>query len=670
MPYLCRASVGACAGPRWYDPLVSAPPDAPAAAKPAKGPRYLVLLGLTVVMGIGLGLAGAVAVAALASFLPSIVGVLLGAVLAFGLPVFLAVRASLALKRRGRGTLLRRLVVLFLVGATQLAILGAVLEFSDRGTGHLAAAGAGALHSVGGVPVLSGLLEEHARRAHVPLPYTNAAAVGPDSGPVGADGGTLDGGVTEARDAGPAAPAPALSPRTPSGAPVRTVAFAATLRSGAPVLVVVQLAFGGTITPRVVDLSAHAKHGAITAVAAAEDGSAVAVLGGTHVVLARAGRSAELFKAVSRGAKLSLKEGKATFTYEIQAARDVAIGPGGDVILVADALDPVDTTRGLTPLLLAVSPGGAPQLVRRGGEPVPEAPEQSVALGFNVKPGRGDGRVVVSETFRDGPDAIAPGMTGEQYQLNPQRLLLMRADQPKVLQEVARTDDAATGIDQRTVQAFADAAALPDGRVVFDANFVEEGPSGWLFSWRSGAAFVQALAPELVASRAAVFSARAPRARLLDVEADGAFVFLAGDALVLSRLQAPREGERGLRGAPVVARTDAGATLRGTVSRIDVPFVANGGGWVLALGAVDGVGDALLLASPADLKKGVFELVLGAGQSVPGAAGAVAELATLRLPVEDELLWTPAPAASAPVASPAAPAVAPKPLPPPDAGTP
>jgi hypothetical protein len=67
---------------------------------------------------------------------------------------------------------------------------------------------------------------------------------------------------------------------------------------------------------------------------------------------------------------------------------------------------------------------------------------------------------------------------------------------------------------------------------------------------------------------------------------------------------------------------------------------------VLALTRVEGSAgglDALVLASPADLKAGVVEVLVASGQQLPTAPGSTATIASLKSPVQDEVLWTPAP---------------------------
>src|SRR5690349_15241922 len=99
-------------------------------------PRYVVLLIITILVAAVGAVSVGLAFGALLSFAHPLVGFLIGLLL-FGLalPLFLALRANAALYRRNRGLLLRRLVVLALIGMTQLALFGAIMQWSSRTTG-------------------------------------------------------------------------------------------------------------------------------------------------------------------------------------------------------------------------------------------------------------------------------------------------------------------------------------------------------------------------------------------------------------------------------------------------------------------------------------------------------------------------------------------------------
>jgi hypothetical protein len=134
------------------------------------------------------------------------------------------------------------------------------------------------------------------------------------------------------------------------------------------------------------------------------------------------------------------------------------------------------------------------------------------------------------------------------------------------------------------------------------------------------------------------------------VEPGGALTYVADDAVVLASLKAPA-GMRGLKGAAVVTApsVDGGTAQKtlGTLTRVDAAFLANGGEFVIAAGELKGVGDAIVVASKADLLAGVAEGVLVAGAPVPVAAPTEKSfgktIKSLSILVREEALWAPAP---------------------------
>ncbi len=647
------------ATPETTDPPKKAPP----------GRRYLVLLAITVLSAMGGGVLAAVAVGALLAFLPALIGVILGLLPAVVLPVFLALRADLALKRRNLPLLLRRLAMLFLIGACQLAVLGAVLTWSARTTAHLAATAAQTLEVVGGVPVLSGILKKHAAAGGVALPgKAPRPAVGPDGGVLlGPDGGVLatDGGYyAERSDAGslatdggmaprapadagallptppavkllPAAPAPkpgaALSSRGP-GKPVRTACAAVTTTNGDTVVAIATLQGGGAVSWRTVELGALDKVGPPTLVECADDGTTAAILGGTTVALARAVRAGlEAVKALAPGAKLA--------GGDVQAVRDAVVAPGGLVLAVVDVTVAVDGGATVRHALVALGAKGAPAVLRTSGDPVPGGDAGDVVHDFALKRHSGGNGALVVESYLEGGVDKGVRISGEEYALNPQRLLSLRLDAPKTMTELAGTGVEPSGIDGVHLQAFGDAVLLPDGRALVDANFVEKGPDGWLFSARP-AGGVAAVGPALRAG-GAPFGALAPRVQHLDADLGGTALFRRSDgAVVLFTFDKPEQMSAGLLGAEVLS---GAGVVRGHVAAVDVPLLARGGGWVLASATVKdaaGARDALVLCSLDDLEHGKAEVLLAVGDPLPGAVGTPRTVQSIRLGKgRDELLW-------------------------------
>lgn len=567
----------------------------------AAGPKRLLLLAFTILFGVVFGLVAGIGFAAWAgSLIGAIAALVVGLALTWILPLALAVRANLALKRQQRPILLRRLVALFLVVIVQLTffLVGVDNAGSDTVTTSAAMARA-SLPLLGPVPVLGGLLETHAKEggavAPAATPATTTSSPGPDAGP---------GEATPATTSG-------LSPRT-AGRGIGTIAAAATTADGGLLALRVGVAFGGQSTLDVIDLAAFADKGTPTRVESSADGHVVVVLAGQHVVVAAPGKAPALDAALGKGGKIG--------ELDVQNVRDVAVGPGGALLAAIDAFDAKKGA--VVQALIARSVGGAAFVVRRAGtvvegEKLVEGEAPDVTVGYAIKRNDGQGHVVVEEVFVEDDTDVGTKLDGAKYTMNPRRLLVGTVDTPRALAELVRTGDQPSGIESVSLQGFADAVALPDGRVVFDANFVEEGPRGWLFSARlGGGAF--AVAPELVGKPEAPFAERAPRTARLTVEPEGGFAFVTRDgALMLGSLQRLAEAK------PVLQRADAfdGGGRVGGVARVNAARLLPGAEWVLAtVELLDDAGqrrEALVLASRADLAAGKAEVLAVEGGPPP-----------------------------------------------------
>jgi hypothetical protein len=261
--------------------------------------------------------------------------------------------------------------------------------------------------------------------------------------------------------------------------------------------------------------------------------------------------------------------------------------------------------------------------------------------------------VLVAESYLEGGDDLGTRLSGETWSVNPQRLLVVKLDSPKALQEIARTGTEPSGIAGFELQIFGDAALLGDGRAVFDANFLEKGSDGWLFVAKpGGAGAVLALAPEKRAGDDAPWTAAPPRARALDANADGALVFRRDDgAAILTSVDRPTEASAALLGADGLASD--GKKL-GTITSVDVPILARGGEWLIAsvqLATASGTHDAVVLASRADVANGKAEVLLEVTGKVPLPPPPATPKAGAKEPKErriqslrffegrDELLW-------------------------------
>jgi hypothetical protein len=594
------------------------PTAAPSTPAPARDRRLRLLVAI-VVDGVLFGLLAGVAFAAWAGALLGAVGALVvGLALAWLLPLFLAVRANLALRRkRPDGVLLRRLTALFLVVLVQTTVFLAGFVHLGQGqattTQELSAA---ALPLLGALPGVGPWLADNARQGGLLPDDAKAPPKTPPKTPgPGPDGGTPapDAGAPVV-DAGPAsAPSPAgLQPRA-GGRPTATVAAAATTTEGDVVVVVWSVLFGGQATPRLVELAALSALGPVTRVEASSDGFVAVVLGGGQLVTAPPSGLAIHDKALSRGARLG--------DLELQGLRDVAIGPGGALLVVADLFDA--RTSKTTPALVArPAGGGAAFVVRKAGDVV-DPPEKkgeaaNVAHGFSIKRGDGSGAVVVEEEVLEGGDDAGTKLSGAQWTMNPRRLLAGQLDNPRALVEVARTGAEPSGLDGTTLQGFGDAVLLADGRVVFDANAVEEGARGWLFSARAGGG-VFAVAPELVGKPEAPWSPKAPRVRQLAIAGDGVFAFVNRDgAVVVGPLARPADAKTGVLRADALRRGDgarAGSVATATTVR------TTGGDWLVAgvdlLGEGGARAEAVVLLGRDDLAAGRAEVLLEQGGPLP-----------------------------------------------------
>ena len=598
--------------------MPAAPASAATPSKKPAGQRRLLLLAFTILVGV---VFGGFAIAAFAAWTRDTIGtaasLLLAIVCAWLLPLALSIRATLAFKRQGRPIILRRLVAFFLVVVTQLTVF--LVGFTQLGqkdgvtiSGELAAAVRPVL---GGLPILGGVLEKTAKDggADEGTPTTTTTP-GPDGGIAAV---SADGGVALTPPPTKAPTAAGLSPRT-AGRTISSVAAVVTTTDGDLVAVRTGLAFGGQTTTTVTDLAAFSDKGSPTRVEASSDGHLAVVLAGQYVVLAKPGAvTGDLAADLSRGGKVD--------NLDIQGVRDIAIGPGGAVLVVVDVFDAKSNK--VAQALIGKSAGAAAFVVRRAGDVVDAAADPkdkasvgNTAHGFNLKRNDGSGTVVVEEILLEGGNDVGEKLAGTSYVMNPRRLLVGRIDAPRALAELVRTGEEVSGIDGITVQGFADAVSLPDGRVIFDANFVEDGSRGWLFQARlGGGAF--AIAPELVGKPEAPFGDHAPRTPQLTVEADGAFAFVNKDGgLVLGSLARFAESKVVLVRAEAV--TAAGKV--GGISRVVSPRLATGGEWVFAaVEVLDDVGarkKAVVLASRVDLAAGKAEVLLVEGALVPAAA--------------------------------------------------
>lgn len=621
--------------------------DTTTQAPRAAAPRRLLLLAFTIVFGV---LFGVVAIAAFSAWTRGALGdpgsLAAGAVLAWLLPLVLSVRAALALKRQQRPLMLRRIAALFLVVTTQFTVFLVGVTSLDTEV-PVGAQLAAAIHPVlGAVPVVGGILEKTAKDGGALLSKAPPTAPTP-----GTPGATTPTPTTTTPPPSttptptPAAPA-GLSPRT-AGRPISTVGAVVTTTTGDLAAARFTVAFGGATTTRVDDLAAFSADGSPTRVETSIDGHIAVVLGGQVLLTAAPDAAPSKLASLQRGAKVG--------ELEVQGVRDVAIGPGGHLLIVIDGFDAKKSA--VVQALVAVAPGSAPFVVRRAGDvvdPKDKSNEGSISHAFSIKRNDGTGPVVVEEVLLVGGNDLGEKFAGTEFVMNPRRLLVGRSDAPRALSELVRTGDEVSGIEGVTLQAFGDAVALPDGRVVFEANFVESGVRGWLFQARlGGGAF--AVAPELVGKPEAPFGDRGARTVGLSVEADGHLAFVNKEGALMRGALAHLVDTRATMVRAEAIGKDGHAL--GGVSRVLAARVATGGEWVLGrvelLAADGGRHEALVLASTADLTNGKLEVLLVEGGTLampspsgppatpPAAAAAPRSIKALfTLEGHDEALWS------------------------------
>ncbi|MDP2342514.1 MAG: hypothetical protein Q8O67_16275 [Deltaproteobacteria bacterium] len=586
------------------DAGAGAAPLGPGTPKKAAGQRRLLSLALTIVGGFFFGIVAATAFAAWSrSFLGDVVALLLGFLFAWLVPLVLTLRATQALKKKNRPVLLRRVVAVFLVGLVQLTVF--LAGFTNLGQGTVdtsAEMSAAALPIFRHVPVLGGML-------------TKAAT----------DGGALDPKKPDPKT--PIDPTTPTTPTTPlanglspraAGRPIHAFAAGVQTADGDVVVVAWSLAFGGEATPRVIDLASFSALGNPTRVEIADDGGVAVVLGGAQVLTVKAGSlTAEHDKALSRGSRIG--------DLDIQQVRDIAVAPGGAVLLTVDAFD--SKKGAVRQALIGRSPGGVPYAVRKAGDAIDTAEKkgdlQNLAHGYSIKQSDGSGAVVVEEEFLEGETDVGTKLSGPTWIMNARRLLVGQVDNPRALAELVRSGTAPSGVDNVSLQAFGDAALLPDGRCFFDANYIEEGGRGWLFSARTGGGAF-AVSPELVGKPEAPFSEKGPRTRHLRVEPEGNALFLNRDgALMLGTVARLQDAKAVLKGEAVRPQylLGGGGVRAGGIASIAVPRLARGGEWLVA--SVELLADggarnkAVVLASKTDLAAGKAEVLLEQGGLVP-----------------------------------------------------
>jgi hypothetical protein len=596
---------------------MTADPQAAPPSSSSAGQRRLPLLVGTILFGVLFGLLAGVAFAAWAgALLGAIGGLVVGLLLSWALPLFLGARAAVALKKKKPDSvLLRRLTALFLVALVQTTVF--LAGFVNLGAGNATASAelsVAALPLLSGVPGLGPWLKDVATKGGMIVPddTTPATTTTADAGPPAAgraDAGSADAGATAAATL-PTTPG-GLQPRA-GGRVVGTLAAGVQTTEGDDAVVVWQVLFGGQTVARVVDLQAFSALGPFTRVESSSDGFVAVVLGGAQLVTAMPSGPASHDKALSRGARIG--------ELDVQGLRDVAIGPGGALLAVVDAFDP-RANKAVAALVARPAGGGAAFVVRKAGDvvdpPAKKGEAANVSHAFSIKRGDGSGAVVVEEVVLEGGVDEGTKASGAQWTLNPRRLLSGQLDNPRALAEVVRTGAEPSGIDGTTLLAFGDAVLLPDGRVVFDGNAVEEGARGWLFSARvGGGAF--AISPELVGKPEAPFSSVAPRVRNLSITGDGDFAFVNRDgAVVTGPLARPADAKTSVLRAD--ALRDDGARAGGVATVATVRLA--GGEWLVAgveLLAESGARDeAVVLAGPADRAAGKVLVLLEQGGLLP-----------------------------------------------------
>jgi hypothetical protein len=607
------------------------PPPTDPGAETTRSPLLFLLLCLTFFTG---ALLSSLALTAALYWLGVPLAFGLSTVLTVVLPVFLVLRANAALKRRRFLTAVRHIVSILLAAATHAALFGVALDWVDRNSGDVFLVAKRLLDdSLGEVPVISGILKRGSEDATITLePSGDGGPTAGDGGPTAGDGGpaaaTRDGGpvASAKQDAGKApagdagsVPAP-WTERKDEGRIARTVVSQVRTDTGDYALVVTEVKAGGAHKHRVVDVTKWAAEGGPTAAQVARDGTVAAVLASSEVVLAT-GQHPRKLKALSRGGRLSSEPLR-----EIRAVHGLIVGEGGALLEVADVfekMNPKDPGKTVQMLLAYDSRRGAvPNIVRRGGDEVPDASNASVAGRFEVRRPGVAGRFVVIEEFFEGGSDLGNSYTGERWSVNPRRLLVGRLDKPEVLTELARTNDAISGIPSRAVQLFGSAGSFADGRVLVDGNFVENGFEGTLLIVRSGQG-PTALAAAAVRDGKAAWPKAAPRAMHLDTEPDGTFAFTRPtEGIVLGEVDRAEQARLFAAGGTALRALDFGAREVGAIGAPEHPVLGQGGDLVLYAARTGEGADAartLLLSSRKDLERGVAEVLLREGDLLPGS---------------------------------------------------
>jgi hypothetical protein len=615
--------------------LPAPPPTGSTPASSPRAPLLFLLLSSTFFVGV---LLSSLALTAALYGLGVFLGISISLLLTLALPLFLIMRANAALKRRRILTAARHVVSMLLAGATHAALFGVAMDWVDRSSGDLFLVAHELVEgTLGDVPVLSGILERGAEDAT--LRTTDGGPAG-DGGPAtGKDGGlagdggpatTKDGGA--AKDAGPADMLAApWTERLDEGRVARAVATGARLTGGHYVVVVTRLKAGGAVSHRVVDVNAWADEGGPTTAEAARDGSVAVVLAGSKVVHAGPSGKPRVIKSLSRGAVLKTEP-----LQELREVRDLVIAPDGALLVVASVFEKFNekdpgTTHEMLLAWHPKKPGGA-RVVRRGGDDVPEASEGSKVAGFELRRAGVAGRALVVEIFHEGGSDVGEGTSGETWTMNPRRLLLVRLDKPEVTTELARTGDATVGLPDRSLQAFGDAGALADGRVLFDGNFAEKSSEGGLFSARDGTSAAIIGAQELRDGKPPPWGTVAPRLMHLDVEPDGSFAYVEpGAGIVVGHADRASEAKLFAVGGRALRATSddvSKAVEQGHWSAPARPTLGQGGELLLFAARLDGDGKprALLLASRTDLDKGVAQVLFVEGAPLPGGDKPMAAL--------------------------------------------
>jgi hypothetical protein len=621
----------------------------------------VLLVGLVggIITGVMLGAVGG-------KLLPLMPMVVVGILVMLVVPSILVARASKALRARKMPVGVRRTVQLLLLLLPQLMVGFLCAPALGEGEASVSGEWARAAHSVlGGVPVLGGVLKDTAARGGAPVDAatTPTTPTGPNTPPV-LPSKKLDGGPAPL-DAGPTPDAGVLVPTVKSvggmtprtgGRSVGNLLAPVQTDDGGLVLWMASVAFGGAVTTRVVDCSMHAAAGAPTDVHMHEDGSAALILGGgklfTVVPLAQTCGATALLE---RGQRIATTTTPPT-ELEVQNIREVAVGVAGSLLVVVDT---IDGKRGkpVQALLWRAGADAPLQVLRKGLDPLVDAPppapkaKRVLALGYDLKGRDFSGNVVVEEEFAADGEAVAPRLGGLAYDMNPRRLVAGLVDQAKTLTEVARTGITGTGLNGCSLQGFADAARMPDGRVWFDGNCAEAGAKGWLFSSRGGGS-VLALVPELQGKDQAPWTEVAPRLMHMSIEQEGALAFVTRDHnVILSSTQRPTEKSLVMLRAEVWGNAGAGGQKVGAVSLVQAATVLRGGDWLAA--AVEMLSEggkrprAWVLASRDDAAAQKVELLLSEGGPivVPPVAGVEGGAATTKMvkrlywPDHDEPLW-------------------------------